>query len=248
MPEREYFSLRYLAPGFSFILIVIGLNYAPIIDILKATASGTNENALGLVLSLVSLLASSAIGFLISQFWFAWFNGRRIDARIYEPLEKTMNAKLGWKLGRKGKERDQALSSIMDYMLLRGEEKEWKYCQRKWDIYMLLGCTLASLVLGVIVGLISRVTLNSLFYLVEPSKWLNAFQSLDQVAKIDIMLFVFTLISVLFLGIVLSLTKGQAFGEYYPMMEILINRNGSKSELKQELKEAFPDLFEEKNE
>jgi hypothetical protein len=249
MADREYFSLRYLAPGFTFVLIFIGLNFLPVLDILKAIGA-TNENTFGVIISLVSLFASSAIGFLISQVWFGlWFNPKRIAARINEPLEETMNLKLKWKLRKKGekrtKDRDHALIAILNYMLLKGKECEWNFCQRKWDIYLLLGCTLASLFLSAVLGFVSRLVLNYTFYgEIQALSSLGSFRSLNSATQFDILLFAFTCASALFLSVVLFLARKQVFREYFPMMKILINRNATNVAFKTEVRDTFPDFFE----
>jgi hypothetical protein len=232
MPEREYFSLRYLAPGFGFILVVIGLNYVPILNFLKVSGSGATDNAFSLVLSLASLLASSALGFLISQFWFVCFNHWRIDARIYERLDlkEFIQKRYKFEFTEKGQQSDDVFSAIMDYLIL-DDEKEWAYCQRKWDIYLLLLCTLVSLCVAVLVGLILRGVINWAFYTLDicwllsaldPSKAFVGFLSLDSIVKIDVLLFVFTLVSVLILGFILYVAQRQVFREYSPMIKIFI--------------------------
>jgi hypothetical protein len=243
MAEREYFSLRYLVPGFSFILIVIGMNFLPFLDFLNEIGgvTNTNENVFGLVLSLASLLASPAIGFLISQFWFVIFNFMRIDARIYKSghLNEVIKEKYGLEFKEKGKESDNIMSAILDYLIL-DDEKQWNYAQRKWDIYLLMWCILFSLGIGVLIGFISRFLINSIFY---AQSSVTAFESLGNIAKVDILLFISVLIIVLVLSITLYFAQRQVFREYFPMMKILIKNKSYYRINKEVLEKLFSDCF-----
>jgi hypothetical protein len=87
MPGRDYFSLRYAVPGFCFILITVGLNFLPIKIIIEAYGA---SDIFGVVLSFISLFASSAIGFIITQFWFAHFHHKHHDAKLFEEMEPLM--------------------------------------------------------------------------------------------------------------------------------------------------------------
>lgn len=67
MSERQYFSLRYAIPGFAFILILIGINFVPLLKFLEEIPAF--KDSFGAFLAFFSLFSGSAIGFLISQFW-----------------------------------------------------------------------------------------------------------------------------------------------------------------------------------
>jgi len=70
MAERQYFSLRYAIPGYAFILLVIAINYVPLLNILPEFSE-----VFGAFLAFLSLFSGSAIGFLICQAWWWWFQG-----------------------------------------------------------------------------------------------------------------------------------------------------------------------------
>jgi hypothetical protein len=255
MTERDYFSLRYLAPGFGFILTVVGLNYLPVLQILNVSGFGTVDNGIGILVSLISLLASSAIGFLISQFWFFRYNYCRKEELIFEPLVETIEKEMKCTLlqkeakkkrwpfsSQKEKDRVQELSSLLDFVILSHEE-EWKFCQRKFDLHVLLGCTLFSLGIGYFVGLLTRLITIVGFKLIEPIKLLSAFPSL---AQIDCLLYWFTMTIVILLVLVLYISSGLIFREYYPMMRIIIKKRVHEKGFPTliELKESLPKLFE----
>lgn len=252
MSGREYFSLRYAVPGFTFILIIVGLNYSPLLSILREL--GTTE-VLGVFLSFLSLFAGSAIGFLVAQIWYSYFHWRRIYcSNIFKRLENIAKEKLGFKSEVVGKKRDVTLSAVLDYMLLsRIDEKYWKYCQRRWDIFHILSCTLVSLILGVCLGFIVRITffcslaedgLRNIVVYKTYRPLLEQFSTLSVEAKIDSLLFIFVLISVIALVLITLYGRRQVFNEYYKILEILIGE--CSEDFKKSLREAFPNFFVEK--
>lgn len=72
MSKRDYFSVRYTVPGYTLILLVIGINYFPFLKILETTEFGS---VFGAFLGFLSLFASSALGFLVSQlYWWRFLS------------------------------------------------------------------------------------------------------------------------------------------------------------------------------
>ncbi len=234
MANRDYFSLRYAVPGFSFILIIIGLNYLPIFSFILR--SDTNNSGLGIVLSFLSLFAGSAIGFLISQVWFLWFNALKLDSRrINKHFEDVISKTTGWKqkkwllksiLRRNGEERERAsvMSAIIDYLLLTEKDEErLNFCQRKWDLYHLLSCTLVSLLMGLGLGLIFRFLI---------------FGGLLS-GTADGLLFKFTLVAVVILSFLIFFVRRQVFDEYYQMYRLFFTQRNIDENYKLILRTAF---------
>jgi prepilin signal peptidase PulO-like enzyme (type II secretory pathway) len=244
VPEREYFSLRYAVPGFIIILIIVGLNYSPIVETLKP--SGPSD-IFGVVISFLSLFAGSAIGFLVAQFWFGWFNWRRIDAkRVYKRHLQIMKDKFRWRPENDLEDKDNAsvLSAVLDYMLLyEKDNNKWGYCQRKWDIYHILSCSLISLIIGFSIGLPLRIAFN---YWIFSSSSILDFSALNTQTKTDVLLFMFTLLSVIVFLILVFLTRRQIFNEYHKMLDIFVNHMAGNEKFLKELKDTFPDHFEDK--
>lgn len=240
MPGREYFSLRYTVPGFIVILTIVGMNYSPIVDLLRIEET---SNVFGVVLSFLSLFAGSAIGFLVAQFWFGYFNWQRLDAkRIFRDFEGLMQKKLGWKpdAPERDKTRDSTLSAVMDYMLLyEKDENKWGFCQRKWDIYHILSCALVSLIFGAFLGLLLRVFLNFFFY------GIFLFPSLESlnIEKPDLFLFVFALVCSGGFSALIWIMREGVFNEYKRMLRIFITRIGSKADFIKDLEATFPKYF-----
>ena len=93
--------------------MITGLNYGPILTILTNTKIGD----FGIVLSFLSLFASSAIGFLVSQLWHTHFHRIRVYAKVYQNVLKDMETKLDWKPKQPEKDSDIKTAAVLDYML-----------------------------------------------------------------------------------------------------------------------------------
>lgn len=249
MSDREYFSLRYAVPGFTFILTIVGVNYSNTLGFLRQ--SGSTE-AFGAFLSFLALFAGSAIGFLVAQIWFSYFHWRRIYySHVFKHLESLLKENLNFEPKTAGKGKDVTLSAVLDYILLykRGE-KYWKYCQRRWDIFHTLSCTSLSLKLGIFTGLLLRIILMCSFTSKGLGELLNyeiyrpfieQFPSLSAQVKIDTLMVLFTLISVIVLIFILHYGKRQVFNEYFEIMKILIRK--SSPEFQKSLNDVFPQFF-----
>ena len=73
MSDRQYFDFRSVVPGFVFILLLIGINFVPILKFLQNPAF---SDFFGAFLAFLTLFSGSAIGFLISQIhWYGWQKG-----------------------------------------------------------------------------------------------------------------------------------------------------------------------------
>jgi len=213
MSEREYFSLRYTVPGFVFILVVIGLNYSVILNIV--TRQGMTDVS-SIAVSILSLFASSAIGFLISQIWFSIFHKKRIYAKILQKhgIEDAMKKSFGWNKDKeKSKERDEIMGTSVDYILnyvLKTDQCNlYRFFQRKIDLYHTMSSTWISLIIGLIVGLPLRVCLYFSGYPFD--------------LKIDYCLFGFTIGATIFFFMLLTYLREEIFFEYHPMLKLLFN-------------------------
>jgi uncharacterized protein YacL len=245
MSDREYFSLRYTVPGFVFILTIVGLNYSNVLSFL--VEEGKIE-VFGLVISLISLFASSAVGFLIAQIHFLWFHKMRDYAKILKrnDIETFMQRELGWKTKDKltemmkskdfEKKRDYSMGASLDYILLKsGNENIIDFLRRKIDLYHTMQSTLVSIYIGLIVGLIIRLlTIKSL-----------SFNSMN----LDNTLFISTLIAVILLIIFLYfLSHDEILFEYYPFIKLFIcSKDAKKIITEPNFREVFKDYFEDKN-
>lgn len=236
MSERDYFSLRYTVPGFVLIFLIIGLNYGPMYNIL--TSQGITD-VTSLAISILTLFASSAIGFLISQVWFFIFHSRRSFARILEEdnVEEYMHKAFGWKKKepkqKNNSQRDAAMGAVIDYILNKEDEKFLKFFQRKIDLYHTMSCTCISLSAGLIIGEIVRG--------IAIDTWSGYCIQSD----LDRFLFIFTIISGLFFFCIFIYLRKKIFVEYHPMLKLILNNLAAQNKpLKENIQQVFGKYIE----
>lgn len=235
MSERGYFSLRYAIPGYTFILVVLGLNFIPVYQIMKLTEMASVSGGI------LALLSGSTIGFLINQSWWWWFERGKIYE--FQPIKNlATNYGLEWK---NELEHKRKLRFVYDYVLFSGlhSKEEYKglsqYAFRRWDMYILLSCTKVSLILGMICGLLFRVFVE-IFFL-----GMRAFSSLVydfwfflNVKEFWIITFILTSCFLL----IYFIWQGQESikFQYQSLHKIVITESVVK---KAKLREVFPEYF-----
>jgi hypothetical protein len=226
MSEREYFSLRYAVPGFTFVLLVVWLNLGPILKIQEASA---------IFGGFVALFSGSAIGFLISQVWWRWFHWQE-GLFNWKPI---MSLRTKYDLKDSETEDQKNVLLVFDYIVQSSlhTKPEWnglsRYCYRRWDTYVLFSCTMSSLILGTVVGMFLRI-----IYEVSMSNFLsrlaNSFWFFLYVGEFWIL--VVTLVSVPILWVFLKRERAFIKRDYEGMHSIFIKRFAIKPE---ELKGIF---------
>lgn len=176
MSGRDYFDLRYAIPGFTFILLIVAINYGPLST--KLLPPDNNNTYFTIFFGIVSLLSGSAIGFLISQGWFTFhnWNGGILSIRDLESARNSLITNFELKgvsetispvigipiiglrvLKEKDRHDNRKLDCLLTYLLHHCEsERTNGYIQRRLDIYQTLSCTLSSLALSVVLGLAIR--------------------------------------------------------------------------------------------
>lgn len=178
MPGRQYFDFRSIVPGFVFILLIIGINFVPILRLLENPAF---SDSFGAFLAFLTLFSGSAIGFLISQIhWFGWqkdfgivsheeykesmkqffkkFNIKSekwTEKKFVEILESKNNDYDEWK---------RELHTAVDYVShYKADKKILKMAERRWDIYHTLSTTQNALWMALSSGFIIRLFYHLLF-------------------------------------------------------------------------------------
>lgn len=155
MAERQYFSLRYSIPGYAFILLVIAINYVPLLNILPEFSE-----VFGAFLAFLSLFSGSAIGFLICQAWWWWFQGHAGIWGISEFKEaRDAFFKKYWLREPACKNTDERRKflSVFDYVThSRVEKNVLTLAERRWDMYHILSSTYYTLWIAILVGIICR--------------------------------------------------------------------------------------------
>ncbi len=173
MSVRGYFDRRDAIPGFTFILVILLLNFHPIYLFLKSEANFP----FGALLGFFTLFSGSAIGFIVSQFWWWCFQANNAQYQFkkcdYSPVQKLIN-----KYGLKDdgtKKTIQNILSVYGYVThYEGSRKKGAYAKifdyttRRWDLYHLLSSTVVSIIMAFIVTFIVR--------LVYVLAWLKCFE------------------------------------------------------------------------
>lgn len=224
MSERSYFSFKYSFPGYTFILIVFLLNF----DIIGHYL--IEQNLLLAVFSVsVSFFSGSALGFITSQLY--WVLSQYVI--IFSPIErrrmmgslKNKYPLLEGKLEGKGKPR---LKAILDYIIWTSKDKSiFKFLERRWDIFHVLGAETISTILGCIIG-------YSLRYQFFPKTGITPSTMLADLLVVWIILICLLAVVV----VIFSMLKIKE--EYNFMAEVIINESEESK-----LKKAFPDLFKD---
>ena len=151
MSERGYFSLRYALPGYTFLLFIF------LINIKNLILSNTDINIItlvGILFGFITILSGSALGFIISQFWYLVNNyylkePKRLKKR--EPYKELLN-----KIDDIDEKHD--LYTIMTYLLTSKTDKRiLDYINRRRDLINSLASTGFAILLSEIVGYLIKI-------------------------------------------------------------------------------------------
>jgi len=240
MSEREYFSLRYAIPGYTFILLLIAINYIPLIEVLKRTGV---ESAFGAFLAFLSLFTGSAIGFLVSQFWYWRFGSQPLlgteqlkpaAVEIYKRYLKKHKEEEEKDISQEIKDKIEAIGWVFEYIIRRDkEEKFFEYATRRWDMYHVFSSTRYALIIGAVVGLFCRFYCEIVLFGCS----FSIVQGMAEVVALG-----FRFLGLAFLFVVLSQQRKRLLSDYCPFLRAIILK--SKVE-KEEVKEVFPHYFKE---
>ena len=165
MSERQFFSLRYTLPGYTFVLMAIFV-VAPQLQILFPEPKDIEL----VVVFLGFLLSGNPIGFLISQIWYIWFKSKLMwfrcicfrkflfgkGASIQEEKRKKIRKKFDLK-----EDKDREIM-FLDYITTFPNRDNSKtqllnYTQRRFDLVHIFGSTLVCLVFGFLFGYLIRL-------------------------------------------------------------------------------------------
>lgn len=149
MLERTFFSLRYALPGYTFILIIVLVAYPELEKFLFQIEDVAMVSAF---LAFLSLLGGGALGFLISQVWYAFYH--RCRRGRYGMVPKTIEF-LRKEYGLIKDNQHEVV--FFDYVHSLADEKRVAYTQRRFDLMHTCGSTLVSTLIGSIFGLFIRI-------------------------------------------------------------------------------------------
>lgn len=149
MSERMFFTLRYALPGYIFLLAVVSMNWTILCSLFFSEELGAMFTALFVFLY---LLSGSAIGFLVSQLWYTFFNYRLFGKYGVLP-EVTKILRDRYKKSLKKEIDVHKLHLYSDYIQRLHVDKEMlMYAERRWDLIHLFGSTIFSLPIGLLIG------------------------------------------------------------------------------------------------
>jgi hypothetical protein len=230
---RGYFSFRYVIPGYIFILFVIGLNIFPLITF--GVGVGKPE-LFGSMLAFATLLTGGAVGFVVSQFWWLYFNlkGSLIGMKEFNTEFKLIE-KYTQNLPSSKKAKSAVLEAISDLNIFLMKNKTLTtHVWRRWDIYHVLRSSVASLILSLITGVVVRTYLVYFF----PDTCNLAISELLAISLIIVAAFI--------LGVVFYYLSRLTLSRYYPLHKAFSTLGLTENIDK--LKEAFPEYFSKDNE
>jgi hypothetical protein len=236
MSERAFFSLRYTVPGYVFIFLVIAFNISPLLNFLSYNGS---PEIFGAFLAFASLLAGSAAGFLVSQFWWLWFQhkGGITGIKEFKKEIDLVTDELKLNLPSDKGERSRDIEAFLDLALfLEKKDRLLELVWRRWDIYHILSSVRASLFVGLLSGLLSRI-------FIELSTYSTSLFELS-VNKENVW-FGLTIAVSIILWIIFGKLRKQIASRYAPLHIALFRR--SLDENMYALITAFPELFNRKN-
>jgi len=238
MPEREFFSLRYAVPGFTFILIVAVFNHR----LLLATLETDFRSAFALIFS---LLSGPATGFLISQFWWWRFQlnsgllGIPEFNRAFRAFAEKYNSR---KKSLEDYEKDEhpQLLAALDYVShLETKSMLLILAERKWDMYHILSSTYYTLWIASVVGLVCRFCYEH--YVLKPTYDISL-QSLIMSLSNNLESIILTLtLVVMIIWILLFRTTRKWILKQ--LVALAVARIRSSKVSRHELMNAFPNLF-----
>jgi hypothetical protein len=233
MSEREYFSVRYLIPGSTFLLLILAYNIFPLYGFLR-----TSQVSVTLFGAFLAVLGSPTVGFLVSQFWWKWREFRHIPWKMggAEILAKKLPS-----LKSDGKNQAKALI-VYDYIFhselhsKKNLEGLSKYAFRRYDNYVLLSCANMCLVLGASLGIAGRLTTFVLFPAFSFGEHETVWLALVSIATV-------ILTALLYDGM------QRVWQDHKAIHEAIINTLITDKKIDENtLRQIFPDYFEGKTE
>ena len=156
MPERSLFDLRYAAPGYTFILIILLINLRSITKTSMAPE---------IIATLIAFLALSggAVGVIISQIWYAIYNKCSLGTyKTFLDSAKLIEQEWNRHRGRpvdpyKCKMDREWVVTIRDRLTHHPKEPIIDYITRRWDLYHLLRSISCAIAIGLTTGYLTKL-------------------------------------------------------------------------------------------
>ena len=241
MSERNFFDLRYIYPGFTFILGFI-LAFPTSLLVLFGESTTSAE----IFLAIITFIGISSFGMLISQVWHNIFNyllrgwaekeslgyifGEKLfvstkDANKMYKVSNAKEIKTVYKL---------VVRDFFDFYVLMKDMKNDSirdYLSRRWDLLCSFGAGLASYILGFFMGYIINGSVNVTINTETESIIFAIFKQQNYCIAISL---ISLIIIVLHIKTLIWINK-----ERHIMLKALINELEISEE---QIERAFPDI------
>jgi len=240
MVERTFFDWRNALPGFTFILIILGINYSSLLAIFQIHEI---QATFGAILAFLTLVSGSSVGFLVSQIW--WSSYRKQGAHYYYKKEtrqpiKRLVEKYGLVPANDIKDREgiQNVLAIYSYILFNQQQKDpelVKYLIRRGDAFHAFSATRYALIYGSAIGLILRLYFQIFIFSWNPFEKL--IPSMHDSAFAELVILILLVTITIYLVTVFGEAKDWTVTQYNKMAVALINKSGVP---RCKLQEIFP--------
>ena len=214
------------------ILVVIAVNYLPLLEIFGKTGS---SEAFGAFLAFLSLFAGSALGYLTAQVWYLYYYTRGGVYRIlHDDTRKLIIDKFGIE------DSVECIRPFLTYILLQCDRKQRfrKYLTGRLDQYHIQSTIIITLIMAYILGLGLRVY----FHIFVFSSWQISLNSkFWQELLIQISICICTA-SLLYVSYSLRITTATRYDRIFRGFLNGLKERFTDDDLG-ELKKAFPRCF-----
>jgi len=155
---REFFKVRHIIPGATFLLIFFICNWRYILTFFRERSILSNfDLTSSVIITLTGTVGLTTIGFLLSQIWFGFFwIGRSLLRRIIDDINPAYQL-----LIKKGvKPSREILQAITDYHGITSDENIHDYLSRRLDITHIFGTSVVSILTGLLLSIIFRSNID----------------------------------------------------------------------------------------
>lgn len=156
MSQRTFFDIRYVFPGYTFLLLIFLILFPQVTQLIQ------EEIIFSAIFGFIYALNGIPIGFLVSQIWYIFYYKTIFlgPYGIYKKPRKYIKYLID-----NYDVVDDALKSmiIVDYLYAKYEKELTGYINRRWDIVNILGATIISIISSIEIAVYLKYDLIFLF-------------------------------------------------------------------------------------
>jgi hypothetical protein len=146
MTERDFFTLRYALPGYTFILMIMLVAYHRLVELFPfMSGSPVDFTLVSAFVAFFTLLSGGAIGFLVSQLWYGLHNSI-LHGRFLKETRAFLRERFNLR------ENVHKEIIFLDYVFHLSDDKTIDYIQRRFDLKHTLGSTFLAIMVGAVFG------------------------------------------------------------------------------------------------